>query len=215
MPQEIADESKPARQPVHRRRFILLACGMTVLIVGPWIAIYCYYAWNEARYAQPPELPYRPTPFVPTPHEVVDKMLELAEPKKDELLYDLGSGDGRIVVKAAKQYGCRTVGFEFNEDLVKKSLASAKEQEVEELVTIDKKDFYTVDLSKADVITIYLLPRPIQKLRPQLEKLRPGTRVVCHDYGLPWLTEDRKLDMPGKTDGQMHYVFLYVIKAPK
>jgi protein-L-isoaspartate O-methyltransferase len=200
----------PAAVP---RRLIILAAVLLVAGIGVWGGIQYYVSWADSQYGEPPEIPYRPTPFVPTPHDVVDKMLELVEPKPGELLYDLGSGDGRIVVKASKRYGCRSVGFEFNDELVKKSQADAKEQGVEKLVTIEKQDFYTVDLSKADVITIYLLPRPIAKLRPQLEKLKSGTRVVCHDYGFPWLTPDSKIAMRSQNgNGSDHFVFLYVWK---
>lgn len=214
---EHADGTPGAPSPVKvGRRFIAVATAVLVLGLGSWGAVEYYISWlreQDEQYTNPPKLPYRPTPFVPTPHDVVDKMLELVEPKKGELLYDLGSGDGRIVVKASKRYGCRSVGFEFNDELARKSRAAAKEQGVEGLVTIKKQDFYTVDLSKADVITIYLLPRPIKRLQPQLEKLRPGTRVVCHDYGFPWMTPDRKITVRTGNDPQEHYVFLYVWKG--
>ncbi|GAH48208.1 unnamed protein product, partial [marine sediment metagenome] len=96
--------------------------------------------------------------FVPTPQEAVDKMLELAEVKKDDLLYDLGCGNGIIVVTAAKRYGCKAVGYDIARKRVKESLANVEKSNVGHLVRIEQRDIFTLDLSKADVITLYLLP---------------------------------------------------------
>jgi uncharacterized protein (TIGR03000 family) len=122
--------------------------------------------------------------FVATPQEVVDRMLELAEVKKDDIVYDLGCGDGRIPVTAAKKYGCKAWGYDIDPARIKDSLENVKQNKVEDLVTIEKKDIFTLDLSKASVITLYLLPELNVKLIPQLEKLKPGSRIVSHDFDM-------------------------------
>ena len=114
--------------------------------------------------------------FVPTPPEVVDKMLELAAVKKDDVVYDLGCGDGIIVVTAAKKHGCKAVGFDIDPERIKESRDSVKAGGVEKLVTIEEKDIFKVDLSPASVVTLYLLPELNVKLIPQLEKLKEGSR---------------------------------------
>ena len=122
-------------------------------------------------------------PFVPTPPEVVDRMLELAEVKKGDVIYDLGSGDGRIIIRAAKKYGVRGVGIEIDPDLVKRSRDNAWKEKVEHLVEFREQDALMVNVSPATVVTLYMLPEFNKKLRPiLLQQLRPGSRVVSHDF---------------------------------
>lgn len=124
-------------------------------------------------------------PFVPTPPEVVSRMLELAEIKQGDVLYDLGSGDGRIVVAAAKKFGIRAVGFEIDPGLVKDSRQFVKQAGLEELVEIREQDIRTVDFSPASVVTMYLYPAANLRLRPVLmRELQPGSRVISHDFGM-------------------------------
>jgi SAM-dependent methyltransferase len=131
-------------------------------------------------------------PFVTTPHEVVSRMLELAEIKKGDVLYDLGSGDGRIVVAAAKKFGIRAVGFEIDPGLVKDSRQLIKQAGLEELVEIREQDIRTVDFSTASVVTMYLYPAANLRLRPVLmRELKPGSRVISHDFGMGSWKPDR------------------------
>ncbi len=124
-------------------------------------------------------------PFVPTPPEVVSRMLELAEIKQGDVLYDLGSGDGRIVVAAARQFGIRAVGFEVDPVLVKDSRQIIKQAGLEELVEIREQDIRSVDFSPASVVTMYLYPAANLRLRPVLmRELKPGSRVISHDFGM-------------------------------
>jgi SAM-dependent methyltransferase len=128
--------------------------------------------------------------FVPTPQEVVDKMLELAQVTKDDLVYDLGCGDGRIVVTAAKKYGCKAFGFDVDPRRIKESNENVEKNGVGNLVTIEQKDIFTLDLSNVNVVTLYLLPDLNVKLIPQLEKLKPGSRIVSHDFDMHGVTPD-------------------------
>ncbi len=128
--------------------------------------------------------------FVPTPHEVVEIMLRLADIGENDVVYDLGCGDGRIVVAAAKKYGVRAYGYDIDPQRVRESRENVKKNNLEDLVTIEQKDIFTLDLSKADVITLYLLPSLNVKLIPQLEKLKPGARIVSHAFDMAGVKPD-------------------------
>lgn len=131
-------------------------------------------------------------PFVPTPHEVVDRMLELAEVRKGDVLYDLGSGDGRIVITAARKYGVTAVGFEIDPVLVQESRQNIKEAGLESLAEIREQNLLTVDLSPASVVTMYLYPGANLRLRPLIRRqLKPGSRVVSHDFNMGNWQPDR------------------------
>ena len=137
-------------------------------------------------------------PFVPTPMPVVDAMLDMAKVGKNDLLYDLGSGDGRIVIRAAQRFGCRGVGVDLNPERVREAKAAAKKAgpQIESLVRFEEGDVFTFDFSPATVVTMYLLPSVNVKLRPRiLKELKPGTRIVSHDFDMgDWKAEDvRKL----------------------
>ncbi|MHC4692483.1 MAG: methyltransferase domain-containing protein [Planctomycetota bacterium] len=153
--------------------------------------------------------------FVPTPQDVVDKMLELAEVTKDDLIYDLGCGDGRIVVTAAKKYGCRAIGYDIDPNRVKESRANVAKNNVGHLVSIEQKDVFTLDLSKANVITLYLLPKLNVKLIPQLEKLKPGSRIVSHDFGMEGVEPDEVVKLSSKEDDYHHNIYLWTIPLKK
>lgn len=124
-------------------------------------------------------------PYVPTSPQVVEAMLKLAEVKKSDVVYDLGSGDGRIVIAAAKKYGARGVGIDIDPALVEKATNNAKEEKVADKVEFHVGDIFETDFSKATVVTLYLLPQINLKLRPILwEQLKPGTRVVSHSFNM-------------------------------
>ena len=146
---------------------------------------------------------------VSTPHDVVDKMLELAEVKKDDLVYDLGCGDGRIVVAAAKKYGCQAVGYATQPSCVKDSLDTVKKNKVEHLVSIEQKDIFTLDLSQASVITLFLSPDVNLKLVPQLKKLRPGSRIVTHEDGIEGVEPDKVVKLVSSESKREHTVYLW------
>jgi tRNA G37 N-methylase Trm5 len=142
--------------------------------------------------------------FEPTPQFVVDRMLEIAKVNKDDLLYDLGSGDGRIVITAAKKYGARGIGIDLDPQRVAEAKANAKKTEVEDRVQFIVGDLFEADLSKATVVTLFLYDDVNLKLRPQLwRQLKVGTRVVSHiwDMGPEWPPEKTEV-IRGRT---IHY----------
>lgn len=147
--------------------------------------------------------------FIPTPQDVVDKMLELAEVKKGDLVYDLGCGDGRILITAAKKYGCRAVGYDLDPDRVKESIENVEKSEVGHLITIEQKDIFTLDLSEADVITLYLLPSLNVRLIPQLEKLKPGSRIVSHNFDMEGVKPDKVVKLTSSKDQAEHKIYLW------
>jgi predicted O-methyltransferase YrrM len=153
--------------------------------------------------------------YVPTPQDVVDQMLLLARVTEDDLLYDLGCGDGRIVVTAAKQYGCKAVGYDIDPQRVKESRENVKRNNVEHLVKIEHEDIFTLDLSKADVITLYLLPSLNDKLLPQLEKLKPGSRIVSHDFDITGVKPDMDAEITSEEDGEEHLIYLWTTPLKK
>jgi SAM-dependent methyltransferase len=149
-------------------------------------------------------------PFVPTPQEVVDKMIELAGVKEGDVVYDLGSGDGRIVITAAKK-GARAVGFDVDGDLVKDSQENIRKAGLEKLAEIKQQDILTVDLSPATVVTMYLLPDVNLKLKPNiLKQLKPGSRVVSHAFDMG----DWKPDKTERVNGRTIYLWTIPAKAP-
>jgi tRNA A58 N-methylase Trm61 len=121
--------------------------------------------------------------YVPTPHETVAAMLKLGEVKKGDVLYDLGSGDGRIPIAAAKQFGIKGVGIDIDPQRIKEANENAKSAGVTNLVTFRREDLFQADFREATVVTLYLLPSLNEKLRPRLlEQLKPGTRIVSHAF---------------------------------
>jgi SAM-dependent methyltransferase len=135
--------------------------------------------------------PHLDVPYVPTPLPVVDAMLDLAQVRKEDTLYDLGCGDGRIVVRAARRFGCRGVGVDLNPERVAEAIERARREDVAQLTRFEVGDVFTFDFSRATVVTMYLLPSVNLKLRPRLLKeLKPGTRIVSHDFDMgDWTPE--------------------------
>jgi len=153
--------------------------------------------------------------YVPTPNDVVAKMLEMAKVQKDDLLYDLGCGDGRIVVTAAQRFGCKAVGYDIDPKRIKESHNNVAKNNIGHLVTIENKDIFTLDLSKANVITLYLLPSLNVRLIPQLEKLGPGSRIVSHDFSMRGVKPDEIVSLFSEEDQNQHKIFLWTTPLKK
>jgi predicted RNA methylase len=147
--------------------------------------------------------------YVGTAYDVASKMLQMAKIKKGDLVYDLGCGDARLLILAAQKYGCRAIGYDIDPERVRMSRENVARNHVENLVKIVQADIFTLDLSKADVIPLYLLPEMNQRLLPQLEKLKPGSRVVCHNYDLEGIIPDETITMISNEDNASHTLFLY------
>lgn len=145
-------------------------------------------------------------PYVPTPQKVVDGMLELAGVKKGDVVYDLGCGDGRIVITAAKEYGATGIGVDLNPVRIEEANANAKEAKVENKVTFHEGDLFDFDFSKADVLTLYLLPDVNMKLRPKIQsEMKPGSRIVSHAFDMGDWRPHREIKVDGKT------IYLWII----
>lgn len=151
--------------------------------------------------------------YVATPEAVVDEMLELAAIEPRDVLYDLGCGDGRIVIRAAQEYGIEAWGFDIDPARVAKARLNAIQAGVEHLVTIEHRDIFTLDLSPASVVTLYLTPELNQRLIPQLNLMRPGSRVVSHDFEMPGLAPLEHVRVPTGTSA-VHDVFLWLTPLP-
>lgn len=138
-------------------------------------------------------------PYVPTPQNVVDKMLEMAAVKKDDVVYDLGSGDGRIVITAAKKYGVRGVGVDIDPERVKEANANAVQAGVANRVKFIEQDLFKTNLKEASVVTLYLLPEVNLRLRPKLwSELKPGTRVVSHAFDMGDWKPEQMVEVEGR-----------------
>jgi predicted RNA methylase len=161
---------------------IALALALTIT---PWLIVGARHSAAPAKLA----------PFVTTPQEVVERMLQLAQVARDDVVYDLGSGDGRLVITAAKKYGAHGVGVDFDPQLVMASRVNARQAGVEDLVEFRDQDARTVDVSPATVVTLYLLNSSNLELRAMLTReLKPGARIVSHKFAMgDWTPEKTEI----------------------
>jgi SAM-dependent methyltransferase len=150
--------------------------------------------------------------YVPTPHDVVAEMLRVARVSKNDVVYDLGSGDGRLVIAAAKRFGARAVGIDIDPVRIEESRVNARDAGVANRVQFLQQDLFETDFREATVVTLYLLPKLNMQLRPKLlSDLKPGTRVVSHDFAMEDWQPDRELQIPGSP--HKHTVYFWVIPA--
>jgi SAM-dependent methyltransferase len=168
----------------------------------------------------PEERPALDIEYVPTPDNVVVKMLEVAKVKKTDVVYDLGCGDGRLVIAAAKKYGARGVGFDLDPERIAEAKANVEKAGVGDLVTIEQKNIFDVDLSPASVVTLYLLPEINVRLIPQLEKLAPGSRIISHDFDMEGVEYERAWSLIAKhhrppPETREHYVYKWTTPLKK
>jgi ubiquinone/menaquinone biosynthesis C-methylase UbiE len=156
--------------------------------------------------------PQKLAPFVTSPQPVIDQMLSMAGVRRDETVFDLGCGDGRILVAAAKQFGAKAVGVEMSDVLVKRALGQAQAAGVSDRVQVIKGDLRDVDVSQANVVTLYLMTEANDMLRPKLEKeLKPGTRVVSLDFKF----RNWKPSRVERVENQRHNYTIYLYEMPQ
>jgi cyclopropane fatty-acyl-phospholipid synthase-like methyltransferase len=149
-------------------------------------------------------------PYVPTSNTVVEAMLKLAGVKDTDVVYDLGCGDGRIVIMAAKQHGAHGVGIDINPERIQEARANAKQAGVENLAKFEENDLFAADIHSATVVALYLLPNLNLKLRPKLfSDLKPGTRVVSHSFTMGDWKPEKQESVDGAT------IYLWTIPAKK
>ena len=186
-------------------RFRVLRFGIPVSIM---ICAVSSAAYGQARLS---DYKNNLAPNVRSPQRAVDRMLELAQLKPGETLYDLGCGEGQILITAAQRYKVKAVGIEISRDLAETASDKVRKAKLQSQVTIVHGDFMQTDLSKADVVTLYLAPLANESLRPNLERyLRPHTRVVSYDYPIPqWKPIDTSQSQ-GRS-GAVHTIYLYEV----
>lgn len=177
-------------EPITRRRFLAGGVALMAASAGPLVA--------QSQFVV--------VPFVPTPQVVVDEMLRLAGVTAKDVVYDLGSGDGRIVISAARTFGAQAVGIELDDHLIYQSEESARQANVLQRVKFLQQDFFKTDFSQASVITMYLLPGVMRKLRERMLQLKPGTRLVAHDFDFDDWRPDAKTTIRKN-------VFLWIVPA--
>jgi ribosomal protein L11 methylase PrmA len=165
----------------------------------PMWATVCAALLAAGVFAQQPA-PQKDVPYVPTPQEVVDEMLKLADVTKDDVVYDLGCGDGRLVITAVKKFGARRgVGVDIDPERIRESNENAKAAGVADRVEFRVQNLFETDFKEATVVTLYLLPDVNLKLRPKLLELKPGTRIVSHAFDMgDWKPEKTVTVEPGK-----------------
>jgi ribosomal protein L11 methylase PrmA len=179
---------------------IVIAAAALVLAAAPAFSFERSVNQLLAQAQGKPAARYPDVIYVPTPHEVVDDMLRLANVGKSDVLYDLGSGDGRIAIAAAKKFGIKAVGIDIDPERIKEATENAKKAGVSHLVQFRQEDLFKADFKEATVVTLYLLPDLNVKLRPRLwEELAPGTRIVSHQFDMGTWKPDKRLESNGRT----------------
>jgi tRNA G37 N-methylase Trm5 len=184
---------------------LLLGLSLFASLTGASAAVFPSVQAPAAKRPNPPQL----APYVPTPQEVVDRMLVLANVQKEDFVVDLGCGDGRIPVTAARKYGAHGLGVDIDPVRIAEATANAKAAGVEHLVTFKLQDAMTTDVRNATLVTTYLLSAANVKLRPMLTKeMKPGTRIVTHNFSMgEWAPEKSETFKDG--EGRLRTIFLY------
>jgi SAM-dependent methyltransferase len=184
--------------PKPRLSWIIALC-LSLVVAGGWVEGYAQTRVPDVQY-------------VPTPDNVVAEMLRLTGVRKDDVVYDLGCGDGRLVITAAKRFGARGVGIDIDPQRISESQANARKAGVTKRVKFLEQDLFEADIREASVVTLYLLPKLNVELRPKLlHDLRPGTRIVSHDFDMAEWRPDRTVQVKGPS--RQHSIYYWVIPA--
>jgi SAM-dependent methyltransferase len=184
-----APATAPSPSPSRRAGLVALACAGAGLALPAGLR-----AQGSGAPSRTPDVVY-----VPTPQEIVDEMLKVASVGPKDVLYDLGSGDGRIPITAARRWGTRGVGIDIDPQRIRDARANATAAKVTDKVRFIQGDLFELDLTPATVITLYLLPELNVKLRPTLLKLKPGTRIVSHDFAMGDWKPQQTIHRDGRT----------------
>lgn len=192
----------PAHRALHSAAAPLAAAGM--LLAGS-------ASLSAQPRAQVPIVDQRSVaPYVPMPWHVVDRIIEVAEVSEEDVVYDLGAGDGRILLRAAKNRGARGVGYEINAALVEEARSAISAAGVQDKVDVREGDFFEADLRPATVVTLFLITSAHRQLRPKLlEELRPGTRVACYMWEIPGWNPAKTVTVP--VSGAAHPIYVYKV----
>ncbi|MGC8829070.1 MAG: methyltransferase domain-containing protein [Verrucomicrobiia bacterium] len=189
---------------------VAFVLASTILCLSPAFSTYAADAQQQSAPKRSPDVI-----FVPTPMDAVEKMLEAAQIKKGDVLYDLGCGDGRIVVTAAKKYGIKAVGIDIDPQRIKESRENVKTNGVEKLVTIKEGDIFEEDISEATVVTLYLLPDLNVKLMPKLAKLKPGTRIISYQFDMRGAKPAEVIHLKDNDNGWTRTIYKWVVPWEK
>lgn len=191
----------------HFSRKLIIFAALLIFIAPPLVA---EENSDEPVFIQTPDVVY-----VGTPYDIVSQMLHMADVEKDDLVVDLGCGDARMLVLAAQKYGASGIGYEIDPVMVLESRKNAERNNVSDLVKIIQADIFKVDISDADVLPVYLLPEMNLALVPQFETLKPGSRIVFHNYDLEGYVHDKKIEIISNEDNSSHTLWLYTTPLKK
>jgi len=173
---------------------------------APLLLLFCAWAGAQESKNDAEKL----APYYPTPETIVERMLSLGELKSGEKMFDLGSGDGRIVIMAAQKFHADATGVELDKDLWRQSTDKIRSLNLDKTARIIHGDILKQDVSSADLVTVYLLPSSNEKVRPMLEKqLKRGSRVVAHDFAIAGWTAEKVEDVEDDGEGRSHTLYLY------
>ena len=209
--QPLAD-SGPTLPKSRRNMAAILIFGCLILVAGLFGRhLLLQHANNQEYDPTPTPRPMLNAPFITSADAVVDKMVEIAQLTEDDLVYDLGCGDGRIIVTAALKSGCQGVGIDIDPVRVAEANKNVELHDVARIVSIKEQDVFKVDLSEADVVMMYLLPLMVQKLTPQFDQMKPGSRIVSHDYFIEGVEPERVVYVDVDSEQSQHVVYLYTL----
>jgi SAM-dependent methyltransferase len=181
--------------------------ALIAALFGLFAGYFCAVRAADAPSSKPARTP--DCVYVGTPQDVVYKMIELAEICKGDLVCDPGCGDGRLLIAAARRQDCRGIGYELDPKLADEARQIARQRGVAHAVRFEEQDIFTVDYGRVDVIVAYLLPDMITRLVPAFEKLKPGSRIVAHDYPMARIVPDRIVTMTSNEDNVEHTIYVY------
>ena len=200
----------PSAQVPSRRLFAILAIGIigSGVVVCAWL-VGSRYDRQVKKLGKVQDRVGLNAPFITSPDAVVDQMVEMADLKVGDVAYDLGCGDGRIIITAAMKTGCRGIGCDLDPERIAEARRNAKLHGVEHLVEFRQQDIFTVDLSEADAVLMYLLPWMTRKLIPQFRQMQPGSRIISHQFDLgdePELKPEKSVPIRVANDTSSHFV---------